>query len=67
MRAVLVGLIGVMLSITGAPARAQDRANQQDLGVLPGAVDKQRRERQDDPAKRAVRPIVSVGDRRWAA
>ena len=41
MRTVLIGLTGVLLSITGAPARAQDRANQQDLGVLPGAVDKQ--------------------------
>jgi hypothetical protein len=32
----------------GAPARSQDRADEEHAGVPPGAVDEQRRERQDD-------------------
>ncbi len=34
-----------------AAARRQDRADQQQLGMAPGAVDEQRRERQDDPGE----------------
>lgn len=41
----------------GAPTRDQDRANQQKLGVAPGAMDEQRRERQDDPGE--------AGRQRW--
>jgi hypothetical protein len=34
-----------------APTRCQDRANQQHLGVAPGALDEERREGEDDPGE----------------
>ena len=34
-----------------APARCQDRADQQNLRVPPGALDEEWRKRQDDPGK----------------
>ncbi|MCJ2048459.1 hypothetical protein [Methylobacterium sp. J-070] len=44
----------------GAPTRNQDRADQQKLGMAPGAMDEQRRERQVDPGEAAGKDGMAV-------